>query len=62
MRILVAVALLASLGPAPRPGAPPITARPMARANDYQRSAGVLRNGVLTVKLVAQRAQWRPAK
>jgi FtsP/CotA-like multicopper oxidase with cupredoxin domain len=33
----------------------------MARANDYQRTAGVLRNGVLTVKLVAQRAQWRPA-
>jgi FtsP/CotA-like multicopper oxidase with cupredoxin domain len=33
----------------------------MARANDYQRTAGVLRDGVLTVKLVAQRAQWRPA-
>jgi len=32
----------------------------MARANDYQRSAGVLRNGILTVRLVAQRAQWRP--
>src|SRR6476659_2957774 len=31
----------------------------MARANDFQRPAGLLRNGVLTVKLVAQRAQWR---
>ena len=61
MRIVVALALLASLGPAPRSGVPPISARPMARANDFQRTAGVLRNGVLTVKLIAQRAQWRPA-
>ena len=61
MRIVVAFALLASLGPAPRPGALPASAPSMARANDFQRTAGVLGNGVLTVKLVAQRAQWRPA-
>jgi FtsP/CotA-like multicopper oxidase with cupredoxin domain len=33
----------------------------MARANSYQRTAGLLRNGVLTLRLAAQRAQWRPA-
>jgi FtsP/CotA-like multicopper oxidase with cupredoxin domain len=60
MRI-VAFVLLASLGPGSRPGAAPFLGRPMARANDFQRTAGVLRNGVLVVKLVAQRAQWRPA-
>lgn len=41
--------------PAPRPPA-------MARANDYRQSAGVRRGGQLTVRLVAQRAQWRPAE
>ena len=61
MRIAVAFALLASLGPGPRAASSPISTRPMARANDFQRTAGVVRNGVLTVKLVAQRAQWRPA-
>ena len=61
MRIAVAFVLLASLGPGPHPSAPPISARPMARANDFQRTAGAVRNGVLTVKLVAKRAQWRPA-
>jgi FtsP/CotA-like multicopper oxidase with cupredoxin domain len=45
----------------PRSGAPRPASRPMARANDYDRSAGVFRNGVLTVRLVAQRAQWHPA-
>ena len=61
MRIALAFALVVSLGPGPRPGSSPISIRPMARANDFQRTAGVVRNGVLTVKLVAQRAQWRPA-
>jgi hypothetical protein len=42
---------------APRGAAAPA----MARTNDYQRSAGVMRDGALTVRLVAQRAQWRPA-
>jgi FtsP/CotA-like multicopper oxidase with cupredoxin domain len=60
MRIVAAFALLASLGPAPGPGVTRVSRRPMARANDFQRPAGVLRNGVLTVKLVAQRARWRP--
>src|SRR5689334_12466887 len=60
MRIVAAFALLASLGHAPGPGVSPVSGRPMARANDFQRPAGVLRNGVLTLKLVAQRAQWRP--
>src|SRR5262245_46546071 len=35
--------------------------RPMAQANDNARSAGVLRNGVLDVRLYGQRAQWHPA-
>jgi FtsP/CotA-like multicopper oxidase with cupredoxin domain/LmbE family N-acetylglucosaminyl deacetylase len=45
---------------AARPGPSRPSARPMARANDYDRSAGVVQNGVLTVRLVAQRAQWHP--
>lgn len=45
---------------APRPGASRTSERSMGHANDYDRSAGVLRNGVLTVRLVAQRAQWHP--
>ncbi|HEU4996948.1 MAG TPA: multicopper oxidase domain-containing protein [Gemmatimonadaceae bacterium] len=34
----------------------------MATANDYERSAGTLRDGVLTLHLVARPAQWHPTR
>jgi FtsP/CotA-like multicopper oxidase with cupredoxin domain len=62
MRIAVAVPLVLMLS-ASRPQAADLPGgeRPMAYVNDYQHSAGVLRDGLLTVRLVAQRAQWHPA-
>ena len=60
MRIALAVPLLLPLlAAAPRRAIR--VERPLAVANDYQRSAGVLSDGVLSVRLVAQRARWRPA-
>ena len=38
------------------PDAPPRA----ARANDNRATAGTLTSGVLTIRLVAQRAAWRP--
>jgi FtsP/CotA-like multicopper oxidase with cupredoxin domain len=61
MRLVVAVPLLLTFFAAPRVSGPRFAERPMARVNNYERTAGVLRNGVLTVRLVAQHAQWRPA-
>ena len=64
MRVVVAVPVLLlafAASTRPRASVPARAERVMARANDYEKSAGVLRDGVLTVRLVAQRAQWRPA-
>jgi FtsP/CotA-like multicopper oxidase with cupredoxin domain len=61
MRFVVAVGMLLTLfAPTPHAVAPEVAPRPMGGANNYQRTAGVLRNGILSVRLVAQRAQWRP--
>ena len=67
-RLLVLSSSLLAVGPvaagaraaADRP-APEITASlPMATANDNRDAAGVLKDGVLTLRLVAEEARWRP--
>ncbi|MDQ6885792.1 MAG: multicopper oxidase domain-containing protein [Gemmatimonadota bacterium] len=58
----IASVLVMVPGPPPTlraPATPPVTV--MARANDNTRPAGTLRDGVLTVRLVARRARWHPA-
>jgi len=67
-RLLVVSSSLLAVGPvaagsravANRP-APGIAASlPMATANDNREAAGVLKDGVLTLRLVAEEARWRP--
>ena len=43
-----------------RGGPEPVASRPMASANDNRTPAGVLKDGVLTLRLVAEEARWRP--
>ncbi|MGI8498113.1 MAG: multicopper oxidase domain-containing protein, partial [Gemmatimonadaceae bacterium] len=56
----IASVLVVLSPPALRAPALPL-ATVMARANDNTRPVGTLRDGVLTVRLVAQRARWHPA-
>ena len=59
---LLAVVPVAAGGrvPADRPAPVSATSFPMAIANDNRDAAGVLKDGVLTLRLVAEEARWRP--
>src|SRR6059058_4614036 len=54
--VLIAGVLLSGTGPAPRVGA---AAAPTVRDNSNTESAGMLRDGVLTVALEAKPSLWR---
>src|SRR4029078_1832623 len=45
---------------ADRPAPASAVSLPMATANDNREAAGVLKDGVLTLRLVAEEARWRP--
>jgi len=46
--------------PADRPAPDVASSLPMATANDNREAAGVLKDGVLTLRLVAEEVRWRP--
>jgi len=59
---LFAIAPIAAGGraAADRPAPASAVSLPMATANDNREAAGVLKDGVLTLRLVAEEARWRP--
>src|SRR3982751_1826797 len=64
---ILAVPLVSILAPRLRAhpsldDSPAADSLPSARANDNRRSAGTLKDGVLTVHLVVSRARWHPER